>query len=190
MKISDKKQFPGYIITAEEILLQFSENRSFSQFFKKLPPFCGSTKTYAKFIVTNELLSINFALLHKCLFSRNYSFLNISRFPNICNKFYFKIIIFHRNKETLSGFFHAFSRLSPVIKSPDALVISFLDFTPTIGILEAFYRFCGTNHGSTTLATQIFQITEIVDSGVDFQGRRTTRTQTRANTCTHTLSKK
>ena len=62
-------------MAAEEILLQYFEYKGIFQFFKKLPPFCGSIKTYAKFIVTNEPL-INFAIFHKYLFSRNDSFPN------------------------------------------------------------------------------------------------------------------
>ena len=59
----------------EEKLLQYFENKGIFQFLKKLPPFCGSIKTYAKFIITNEPL-INFAIFHKYLFSRNDSFSN------------------------------------------------------------------------------------------------------------------
>ena len=76
MKFSDKKQFFGQIITAEEISLQFFENKSISQCFKKLPLFYGSIKTYTKFIVTNEPLLVNFALFHEYSFSRNDSFPN------------------------------------------------------------------------------------------------------------------
>ena len=115
MKIPDNKQFSGEIITAEEILLKFLENRSISQFFEKLLMFCGSVKTYAKCIVANEPLVIKFALLHKYLFSRDDSFPNISRYPNISNKVYFMFLTFHGNKESLSEFFHAFPALQLLI---------------------------------------------------------------------------
>ena len=106
MKLSDKNQFCGSIMTAVILLQFFENNKSISQFNKKLQPVCGSIKTYTKFgkfIVKNEPLLTNFALFHKYLFSKNDSF------PNICNKFCFKILIFYRNEETLSGFFWAFS---------------------------------------------------------------------------------
>ena len=50
---------------------------------------------------------------------------------------------------------------SPVVNPLDALVISFPDFTPRIGIPEAFKDFVAPTISSTTLAPQISQNTKI-----------------------------
>ena len=97
-------------MTAEETLLLFLENKSISQFFRRTANVLWQYQNLCK-IYCKELLT-NFVLLHKYLFSRNGSLPNVFQFPNIGNKFCLKILIFHRNEETLSRFFHAFSRLT------------------------------------------------------------------------------